>query len=232
VALIFTQTDNSSGCANGSYCTGRTSGGAATGRLATVGGTPGGAPAGAFFDVAGDAANLAENHMICDIPVGTSGDAGTWTVRVNITTSNMNLTITEIHICRVNSCLNQETIGSATGLSISLGSTGVKTQTVTGAAVTLAAGDDALVSFVLSNGSMTLQQANLTLDQNIDSPFTAVTQSLVYDPCRAMRPHLVRKVREFFLGGLPPKLARLRMKLTDAGLWLPAHDPQLRRRAA
>jgi hypothetical protein len=46
-----------------------------------------------------------------------------------------------------------------------------------------------------------------------------------------MRPHLVRRVREFFLGLLPPKLAKLRMVQNDAGLYVPANDPQFKKAA-
>lgn len=89
----------------------------------------------------------------------------------------MNLTITEIHICRVDSsCVNQATLGSATGLSISLGSTGVKSQNVTqGSSASPSVGDLVLIVFVGSNGAMSDQNINISPDQNIDSPFTAVT---------------------------------------------------------
>lgn len=174
MAITFTQTDTNSSVCNSSTelaaCSGRT-GGVNSAKVASVGGTAG--TVAVSETAVGSASNVVECGFALTIPAGTTGDSGTWTTRLNITTANMNLTITEIHVCRANSsCTNQESIGSATGLSISLGSTGVKSQNVTGGAVTLAADDLVTVVYVISNGAMTDQTFQYTPNQNIDSPFT------------------------------------------------------------
>ena len=79
---------------------------------------------------------------------------------------------------------------------------------------------------------MTAQTVGITPNQNIDSPFTApAATSLLWDRLSRLRPHLVRKDRDFFLGLLPPKLATLRMIQNDAGLYVPLNDPQFRKAA-
>lgn len=164
------------------------------------------------------------------IPSGTSWDAGTWTVRWNITTANMNLTLRRCVICKVDSGITTYTkIGETSGLATSLGSTGVITISVTGSAMTPSAGDQIIIMFFGDNSSMNLASVTVTENQNIDSPFTLNTPSFVWDSAAPMRPHLARKVRDFFLGGLPPKLAKLRMMQNDAGLYVPANDPEFAR---
>ena len=45
------------------------------------------------------------------------GASGTWVTRLNITTGNHQITLDEVHICRVNSSyVNQETLGSSVGI--------------------------------------------------------------------------------------------------------------------
>ena len=171
MAINYTQTDDNATCSNGAYCSGETSK-ATQGKQATEGGTAGTVEVTTANWTSTQTAFAALFGLTID--AGTTGASGTWTVRLNVTASNMNLTISAIHICRVNSsCANQETIGSATGLSISLGTTGVKTQTVTGSAVTLGVGDGVMVGFTIVNGAMTTQAFGFTPSVNIDSPFTA-----------------------------------------------------------
>jgi hypothetical protein len=232
VAINYTQTDSTSGvCLGSSFCSLVAADGSG-GMIAADGGTPGTGTTSVQKTSSQDE-TAGDSHSYTIIPAaGTSWDGGTWTVRVNVTTANMNLSITAIYICRVDSgCANQATIGSATGLSISLSSTGVKSQTVTGSAQTPGVGDKVVVLIGIANGAMSTQSVVFTNDQNIDSPFTQASPSLLWDPLAPFRPHLVRRVRDFFLGGLPPKLAKLHMKLTDSGLWLPANDPAFGQRA-
>lgn len=114
----------------------------------------------------------------CVVGAGVSWDAGTWTTRINITTANMNITATAVYICRVDSSgNNQATIGSATGLSISFGSTGVKSQDVTGSGQTPSVGDVVWVVYELTNGAMSAQAFSHTPTQLIDSPFTLSVDS-------------------------------------------------------
>lgn len=179
--INYTQTDTAPTCTTGGggsgFCS-PASTNRATPVLAVGGGTAG-------TSTPQIAAQSSESNIIgaqfeIQPSASTTWNSGTWTVRINITTANMNLTWTAVYICRVNSsCTNQATIGSATGLNISLGTTGVKSTTVSGSAQTPSAGDIVLVLLLISNGAMSLQTANLTANQNIDSPFTAVVDVTV-----------------------------------------------------
>lgn len=183
--MTFTQTDDQSTECTGTElngCSGAT-GGSTANRQATVGGTAG--TVAVPDSITGNATGEVGPVMDLTVPASTTGDSGTWTTRLNVTTANMNLTIVSIFVCRANStCTNQETIGSATGLSISLGTTGVKSQNVTGSAVTLAAGDRVTVIYVLANGSMNAAAFEWTPNQDIDSPFTVVTFTPTIDKFR------------------------------------------------
>lgn len=173
MAINYTQTDGTTGrCnSNAGYCSGfSTTQSAGTGRVCSDGGTAG---TGAVSTTTGAATRAIGAYFTIIPDSGTTGNSGTWTVRLNVTTANMNLTLLEVWICRVNSsCVNQETIGSTTGLTTSLGTTGVKSINVTGSAVTLAADDKVVVGFYVDNTAMSSQAFSFTPDQNIDSPFT------------------------------------------------------------
>lgn len=113
------------------------------------------------------------------VDAGVSWSSGTWTVRWNVTTSNMNFTTTEVFICRMNSSgVSQQTIGSSTGLGISHATTGVKSATISGAAATPSPGDFILVLLVGTNAAMSVQNPGVINGQNIDSPFTPATGSV------------------------------------------------------
>ena len=187
MAMIFTQTAGGSGGTN-VYCSPR----AATSNLlktisSSVGGTPGAGTS--QISLASSETNVSGTSISCGtLPTGTVGDAGTWTVRLNVTTANMNLTLNEIHICHLRSGSSIATIGSVTGLSTSLGSTGVITQNVTGSAVTIVTATDnvsILVSY--TNGAMSTQQGFYTVDQNIDSPFNVVAAFIAKPPYRVLQ---------------------------------------------
>lgn len=68
--------------------------------------------------------------------------AGTWTVPINITGANSNVTLKAVYVCRRTSGGSAVgTVGSNTGLSTALSSTGVISPTVTGVLSTGAASD-------------------------------------------------------------------------------------------
>jgi len=175
MALDLQQTDTAMDCAVAAFCSGLTANGASGAKQASQGGTAGTVENTVKID------NLASNERAfyteCIIPAGATWAAGTWTVRFNCTTAVSGVTIASIYICRVNSsCVSQATIGSATGLSIDLGTTGVKSQAVTGAAQTPGAGDKVVIVFGISN---TNEHGNQTVgrthNQLINTPFSVAS---------------------------------------------------------
>lgn len=156
--------------------------------------------------IAGSATNTIFSKLV--IPAselsGVTGSSGTWTIRTEVTSANMNLTWSECYICRIDSSnVNQETIGSNASVGVSLGTTGAKSTTVSGGAVTFSAGDKCAIFLVCSNGSMNAQNVTIDLQQNIDSPFSVVSQSLLWNPGRFW-PHIVRRVSEWWRALLLP----------------------------
>lgn len=192
MAITLVQTNNQTANCNTATETIACSGATANGlgpppfTTAAVGATPGvGSTA---INLPAEASNQILDGIDCTINSGVSWDAGTWTIRINCTTSNMNMSISQIHICRIDSnCVNQASLGSATGLSISLGTTGVKTQTVSGSGATPGANDRILIVIVGSNSAMTTQSAEILKDQNIDSPFTAFIPPKLYTINQAVK---------------------------------------------
>lgn len=169
MAVSYHQTGNAAGCGSIAACSGATVCGSPVPRTAAFGGSSGGAlsTGGADWD-----AGVTRAFWFVEIipDANTNWAAGTWTVRLNVTTA-VAATLTAIYICRISSvCANLATIGSATGLSISLNATGVKTQTVSGAAQTPGAGDHVYIVFVGSSAAMNAV-VGITSDQDIDSPF-------------------------------------------------------------
>lgn len=105
--------------------------------------------------------------------VGTNWNAGTWTWRLNVCGADVHITLSEVYICRVNSAdVSQAIIGSSTGLSISCGSVGVLSGTVSGLAQTPSAGDYVVIIFVMTNSSMSSAGPQILGDQTINTPFT------------------------------------------------------------
>lgn len=121
---------------------------------------------------------------------GTEWAAGTWTTRLNVVVGNMNLTITAIYICHLSSTwTNIATIGSATGLSIALTTTGVKSQDITGSAITPSAGDTVGIFYVIANGAMSVQSFEFDPDQIFTSPFNAPVVAAGKKPFAALLAH-------------------------------------------
>jgi hypothetical protein len=191
VALDFQQTDSNATCtASDAYCSGLSVYNTAN-RQASDGGTAGSTPVSISI---GSSSTGVAYRVGCVVAATVSWDAGTWTVRFNVSTANMNITWDAVYLCRVNSaCANQESLGSATGLGISCGTTGVKSTTVSGSGTTPGAGDEVYVVCSFANGAMSLQSFSVTPDQLISSPFSvaATPASLVFDPFRHLH-YLVR----------------------------------------
>lgn len=85
----------------------------------------------------------------------TTWASGTYTWRLNITTTSAFITLQEVHICRLNTAeVSQESLGSVTGLGQSLGSSGVISGGIScSAGSSPLATDKIAVIYVFSNSS-------------------------------------------------------------------------------
>jgi len=171
VAITIEQTDGGVTCGAGVYCSGLSANSTNAAFLCQDGGTLGSVEKQMVIDLS--ATDVRAYYFDCAIAGGVTWSAGTWTVRFNLTTFDMDITWASVHICRVNSsCVNQATIGSASSLGISLGAAGVKSTTVSGSAQTPTAGDRVMIVLGVTNASsMGTDTIGITPDQVIDSPF-------------------------------------------------------------
>ena len=145
---------------NSGYCSGRSSSTAMVGGNSYATSETAGDLTNKQFQLASGETNVTSKPIECR-PAVAAWAAGTYAVTVNVTTANMNLTLTEIHLCRVSSaCGAVSTIGSLTGIARGLGSTGSVTHNVTGAADTNGSTDKLMVLMVFSNAAMSGQSAN------------------------------------------------------------------------
>lgn len=173
MALIDLQeTDNGTGlCAINAFCSGNSNNAAGTSRReATQGGTAGSGADSVTMD--NNAADLNTVWFECVIPSGASWDAGDWTTRINITTGNHQLTLDEIHICRVNSsCVSQASIGSSVGIGQNISSAQVYTFVISGAAQSPSAGDLVHIIYAFDNGQNMPQAFTFSPSEIINTPF-------------------------------------------------------------
>ena len=97
--------------------------------------------------------------------------AGTWTVRLNIVVANFSLDWIETRIYAIDpACASIVEVGVATG-NISLGSAGVVSMNVDGAAVSPGADAGYYIQIIVRNNHATMSQsASITQDQFIDAP--------------------------------------------------------------
>ena len=180
MAVDLQQTDAPSGSPEAAQvgCSGRSlSGGSPTyARLCTEGGTAG------TTEILPALANLETTVVayndISDAIGVTSWDSGTYTWRLNITTTSATVTLEEVHVCRLNSSLvSQESLGSSTGLGQSLGSSGVISGNVTGSAATASASDVVAFIYVFSNSHSHGgdDPVGITPNQVLNTPIVAAT---------------------------------------------------------
>lgn len=134
-------------------------------------------------------------------PNSPSWESGNYTVRLEVTTSNMNLTGLGVHIIRLNSGgAFQADIapGSSAGAGVSLGdftSTGVKSVTTSGSSQTASTSDRLLFAFFVTNSSsMSTQTAAWKASQQLDTPLTQNGPTLHYQPVRIMSQAVQRAV--------------------------------------
>jgi hypothetical protein len=174
VAVSFQQTDTASACSltgSGPFCS-TNSEGISKDRQATVGGLAGSTAQ--SVTILASQIDFDYVSFECLVPDGYVGSAGSWVVRMNVTTANSNLTWDGLTLCRVNSsCVSQQTVLATTnGLGILLSTTGVKSTTQTGSAVSLSSGDRIIAILAISNGVASSQAFSFTPNQLIDSPFS------------------------------------------------------------
>lgn len=172
MAIDYQETDGDGGAPSGSaYCAGVAAAWTTShDRAAVVGGSAGSVAVG-HQNVNSGLSAVVHPRIIAPAS-GVTWEAGTWTINHNVTTANANLTITGCYICRLNSSFaSQATIGSRTDLSISLGTTGVKQFTVTGASQSPSEGDLVAVLIQVSSAAMNSSHS-YTPNQIISSPFT------------------------------------------------------------
>jgi len=179
MALILTQTDTVAPCGTILACTSPEDGLAVTpqARKAEGGGSAGsGELSVEIYKAAIQAGVMFESPAVGE----TTWDSGTYTVRLNVTTAVADLNLIEVHVCRVNSsCASQATVGSTTGLSISMGTTGVKQVDVTGAQQSAVSTDRIYIVLIFQQTSHANATFGFTPDQDIDTPIVPAGQDYV-----------------------------------------------------
>lgn len=127
-------------------------------------------------------------------PGSTSWEAGTWTFRFEITTANMFLTWDRIACAAVrNGATSGQVFTTDTAVGIAIDTTGVKSKSETGSAVSADATDQIEALYGISNGSSMAQSYGYTPSQDIDTPVTQAVPGIVkprtlfpqYAPVRA-----------------------------------------------
>lgn len=179
MTIFFQQTDDAiGGDDQNAYCSGLTvAGSGSVGNNASAIGGTAGVTVRALGGNKDLDAGVTRAVVWMEVPVNsTDWAAGDWVVRLNITLAASPLEWSSTHICRLNSSyVNQATVGSLTGQTTDLSTTGVKTHTVSGAIQSgVSAGDVAMIilGFTVPSGGMDEKPRYLP-DQIIDQPEAA-----------------------------------------------------------
>lgn len=170
MSLVFTQTASVMTCAKGDFCGGVSDAVNGVAKQALIGGAPSAVP----INIPVQAGDVGHTYVWfeCQLPEGSVWNAGTWTVRLDVTTANANISWEGASVCRVSSgCVSQATIGFHGFIGINLGSTGVKASGVVGSAQTPSSGDKVIICLQFANSLGSIQSFQFTPDVNIDSPF-------------------------------------------------------------
>jgi hypothetical protein len=182
VAITLTQTDTASDlAASVQLCSAIStfaSAGAAA-KAATVGGTAGVTAISTTIHVGTVTDNFGWLYSDAGVPNNTSWEAGTWTVRCEVTTANANITVLEAQVCRVNSSgTNQASVISGAGALV-LGAngattTGVKSGSASGSAQAGSAAGDRMAVVLTAKNTLTSMPTAFSWkpSQNIDTPVT------------------------------------------------------------
>lgn len=176
MAISLDQSDNTVTCSAAAACSGLPLYGSALECLAQEGDT-----AGSAHSVNFGTTNLTTRVAYafdCVIPSGATWGSGTWVVPINFSNGDMNVTLQEVHVCRVNSsCTNQESLGSTTGIGYATNG-GETTVNVTGSSTTPTAGDRVLIVVAFSsNSSHSDNIVEITRNRTITCPFTVSSSS-------------------------------------------------------
>ena len=146
---------------------------------ALVGGTAGTVGAVAQVSSGGTSALSSEAAIWYRIVpgAGTSWAAGDWSVPIRVDVANANIQLEATHILHISSANTQTTQLGTTATTVALGTTGVKTRTITCIAGTPAGSSDAVVIIQEfdSLAIMVAQSATIIRDQVIVSPFRTST---------------------------------------------------------
>lgn len=171
--IAFQQTDAVAGCGVMAACSGTSPLMSTSAREMALGGVPG--TASHVVTVGGlSVGSGVMFQSAAGEPWRLDWAAGDWVVRLNVSVGNARITWDAVYVCRVNgACAAVGTAGSATGLGINLKTAGVKSWTVSGAALGGSAGDGVYVVLVFSNGMTSAQSFQFTSDQKIDTPLSS-----------------------------------------------------------
>lgn len=174
MGMILTQTDGAAACGPRVGCSGQPLGLSAQSRQMTVGGVAG---------VVSSVVTIAAPNPAAAVmfqsgggwPGLTSWASGNWVIRLNVNVGNSRLNWVGSHVCRFSqSCVSLATVGSLTGQSVSLKTTGVKTMTVPGVSQSSSVTDSIYIVLIIDNTlSIGSQTFEFIPDQVIDAPLSS-----------------------------------------------------------
>ena len=180
--ITLVQTDTAANCLENQYCSANSNNSSQTSRDAISGGTAGVTAVSA--QQADVVANRATIGFGSTAPNSTQWESGTWTIRLEVTTSNMNIDSWQFTVCRLNaSCTNQATVIADTAGTGDFATTGVKSGSASGSAQTAAPDDVIEVLISPHNSTSMFQNWGWKPSQNIDTP---VNQGLPLVTARGM----------------------------------------------
>lgn len=171
MAIILTQTDNTSLSGFNVGCSGGSTGATTADREATQGGTAGSTEATVAPNTAATDACLIFQSASGE-PNLTNWDAGDWVVRLDVTTTNSNVDVDSIYICERTSGGTYNTVTSSTGIARTLGTAQVESFTINRATDYSAAATSTIYIVVLLDHTAAHGNSNvgITPSQNIDTP--------------------------------------------------------------
>lgn len=185
MATTITQTDTAAPCGADAGCSGASLDDEAAGWAASPGGTAGSTELTATLAALSGSLGVFMYEWTPGADYSGGWAAGNYTIPINVSTGNNDLRLNAVYICRFNgSCVNQETLGSETGLDVKLAG-GVETRTIAGSAVASPADTDKIYIIVVVENVNTMftRTLGVTPDQNITTPLSGgggLIQSLAY----------------------------------------------------